>query len=161
LKHSIEKDNNPPLRMIIQGITGARKSYLIGCIKETLSSTKKFLQNPLLLLALTNVATFNIQAYTIHSPLHSYKYFLSLEGKSLSSLQEDLKHIQYILIEKMSFIGPTIFSHINEHLQEAFSLYIKTPHFGSFSIIPFRDLGQLPPIKDIPLYPGTFHGSTL
>jgi ATP-dependent DNA helicase PIF1 len=147
--------------MIIQGTTGTGKSYLIGCIKETLSSTTKFLQNPLLFLALTNVATFNIQASTIHSTLCiPIKHFLMLEGNSLSILQEDLKHIRYILIDEMSFIGPTLFSHIDKCLREAFPLHKNTP-FGGFSIILIGDLDQFPPIKDIPLYASASHGSTL
>jgi len=60
----------------------------------------------------------------------------------------------------MSFIGPKLLSHIDERLHEAFPHQRNTP-FGGCSIILVGDLGQLPPVKDIPLYAGTSHGSAL
>jgi hypothetical protein len=82
LKHSTGKDKNPPLRMIMQCIAGTRTSYLIRCIKEIPFSATRLLQNPLLLLALTSVAAFNIQASTIHSTIHiPIKHLFLLEGK--------------------------------------------------------------------------------
>jgi pantothenate kinase-related protein Tda10 len=42
-----------PLKMIIQGTSGTGKSYLIHCVKETLSSQAPFGHSPLFLLAST------------------------------------------------------------------------------------------------------------
>lgn len=58
-----------PLCMIIQGIAGTGKSYLIGAINQSLRMVAMPNPSPLLLLALTGVATFNIGASTIHSKL--------------------------------------------------------------------------------------------
>ena len=55
--------------MIIQGMTGTGKSYLIGSIKNALSCQAIAGNSPLLLLAPTGVATFNIHATTIHAGL--------------------------------------------------------------------------------------------
>lgn len=64
--HSNQEGN--PLFMIIQGTAGTGKSYLIGAINQSLqmASTNP---SPLLLLAPTGVATFNIGVSTIHSKL--------------------------------------------------------------------------------------------
>ena len=62
-------ENRGPLFMIIQGTTGIRKSYLIGAIREALQNACLSSPSPLLLLAPTGVAAFNIGAFTIHSKL--------------------------------------------------------------------------------------------
>ena len=59
-----------PLRMIIQGTAGTGKSYLIGAIKNTLENLSHPGKSPLLLLAPTGVAAFNISVRTIHFALH-------------------------------------------------------------------------------------------
>ena len=41
-----------------------------------------------------------------------------LHGQALSVLQEEMKHIQYILIDEMSFIGPKFFVQIDRRLHE-------------------------------------------
>ena len=85
---------------------------------------------------------------------------LSLEGQSLENLQERLLHIRYVLIDEMSFIGPNLLSNIDSRLREAFPSHRTSP-FGGRSIILVCDLGQLPPVKDIPMYVGASCGNTL
>ena len=53
----------------------------------------------------------------------------------------------------MSFIGPRLFIQIDYRLCEAFPENKSTP-FGGRSIILVGDLGQLPPIRDKPMYVG-------
>ncbi|XP_059068765.1 uncharacterized protein LOC131859208 [Cryptomeria japonica] len=50
--------------MIIQGTKGTGKSYLIGAISQALENAEISSPSPLLLLAPTGVATFNIGAST-------------------------------------------------------------------------------------------------
>ena len=91
MNHSTNILTSPPLRMVVQGITGTGKSFFIRCIRESPSLTKNFSQSPILLLAPTDVVAFNIQASAIHSTLQILiKNFMSLEGNSLSKLQEEL-----------------------------------------------------------------------
>ena len=59
-----------PLRMIIQGTAGTKKSYLIVAIKNTLENLSHPGKSPLLLLAPTRVAAFNISETIVHSALH-------------------------------------------------------------------------------------------
>jgi len=44
-----------------------------------------------------------------------------LHGQALSVLQEEMKHIQYIFIDKMSFIKPKLFVQIESRLCECFA----------------------------------------
>ena len=159
--HSSKKDILLALLMIIQGTAGTRKSLLINCIREMLIALAGSGPSPIMLLAPTCVAAFNIQASTIHSALHlPLKDLTPLEGNALAKFQEELKHIRYILIDEMSFIGPKLLHQVDQRLREAFPLKRNFP-FGGCSIILVGDLGQLPPVKDIPLYAGTSYGTAL
>ncbi|XP_057838840.2 uncharacterized protein LOC131048788 [Cryptomeria japonica] len=134
--------------MIIQGTTGTGKSYLIGVISESLKSVAMLNQSPLLLLAPTGVAAFNIGASTIHSKLRiPIKDFAQLEGTRLTTFQEELSHVKYILIDEMSFIGENLLENIDSCLHQAFPQNSDLM-FAGISIILVGDLGQLPPIKD-------------
>jgi len=119
--HFSKKDYLPTLRMIIQGIVGTRKSLLINCIKDMLISLASSKPSPIVLLTSTGVSSFNIQASTIHFSMHlPIKDLMPLEGNALAKFQEELRHIRYILIDEMSFIGLKLLNHIDERLQEAF-----------------------------------------
>ena len=110
-----------PLFMIIQGTTRIGKSYLIGAINQSLCMTTMSNPSPLLLLALTRVATFNIGASTIHSKLWiPITDFTQLEGTRFTSFQEEIAHIRYILIDELSFIGQNLLKNIDSHLRQAF-----------------------------------------
>ncbi|XP_057817259.2 uncharacterized protein LOC131030442 [Cryptomeria japonica] len=146
--------------MIVQ-TAGTRKSHLITSIKSTLKRSAPNGQSPLLLLAPTGVAAFNIQASTIHSALRiPIKEMHTLQGQTLASFQESMYFIRYIIIDEMSFIGPRFIQRIDIRLREAFPAHNQLP-FGGRSIILFGDLGQLPPVKDIPMYASTSYGGTL
>ena len=81
-------------------------------------------KNPLLLLPPTGVAAFNINALTIHSALRiPIQTMHPLEGHPLLQLQEQLRHVKYILIDEMSFIDPKMLSRIDDRLREASPLH--------------------------------------
>ena len=83
-----------------------------------------------------------------------------LHRQALSVLQEEMKHIQYILIDEMSFIGPKLFVQIESRLRECFPE--KNNHsFGNRSIILVGDLGQLPHVMGKPLNAGATLGNHL
>jgi DNA replication protein DnaC len=117
LRHSVEYKHREPLHMIIQGIAGTGKSFLIHCISHALSASVANGHSPLLLLALTRIVSFNIHAKTIHSALKiPIKYMRPLQGQSLAIFQEEMRHIRYILIDEMSFLGPRLFIQIDSRL---------------------------------------------
>ena len=145
--------------MIIQRKTGTGKSYLIHCIREIITTSAQNEKNALLALAPMGVAAYNIQATTIHTGLCiPIKYMHPLQGQSLTTLQEDLKHVRYILIDEMSFLGPKLLLKIDNRLRQAFPQKQHEP-FGGISIILVGDLGQLPPVMDKPIY--VSHSKTL
>ena len=84
--------------------------------------------SPLLLLAPTGVATFNIGACTIHSKLRiPITNFAQLQGTRLASFQQEMQNIKYILIDEMSFIGQNMLENIDSRLRQAF------PHKANIS----------------------------
>ncbi|XP_057849653.2 uncharacterized protein LOC131060435 [Cryptomeria japonica] len=158
LQHNTLK---PPLKIIVQGTAGMGKSHLITSIKSTMMRLAPLGQSPLLLLAPTGVATFNIQASTIHFALQiPIKEMVPLQGQTLANFQESMYFIHYILINEMSFIGRSLIQCIDMRLHEAFPTHNQIP-FGRCSIILFGDLGQLLLVKDIPMYASNSYGGTL
>ena len=161
LQHSIQYPSPEPLLMISQGTAGTGKSFIIHSISHALSTSSVDGKIPLLLLAPTGIAAFNIRARIIHSALKiPIKDMRPLQGQSLAIFQEEMRHIRYILIDEMSFLGPRLFIQIDSRLREAFPENKSSP-FGGRSIILVGDLGQLPPVKDKPLYAGNTVGKVL
>ena len=74
-----------------------------------------------------------------------------LHEQALSMFQEEMKHIQYILIDEMNFIGPKLFVQIESRLHECF-LEINNHSFSNRSIILDGDLGQLPLVMGRPIH---------
>ncbi|XP_057835128.1 uncharacterized protein LOC131045552 [Cryptomeria japonica] len=152
LQHHNNQSATTPLRMIVQGTAGNGKSFLIDCIRKELNISPPMTANPLLVLAPTGVAAFNIQATTIHAGLRiPIREMHPLTGQSLMTLQEQLKHIKYILIDEMSFLGPKLLLKIDNRLRQAFPNK-QHDNFGGVSMILVGDLAQLPPIMDKPIY---------
>lgn len=83
-----------------------------------------------------------------------------LQEQPLLHFQKQLHHVEYILIDEISFIGLKMLSRIDDRLREALPLHRNAP-FDNHSIIFVGDLGQLLPMKDIPLYVGTSCGTAL
>jgi len=87
--------------MLIQGIVGMRKSHLIDFLKDIFVFESLLNSSPLLLLAPTGVAMFNIKVLTIHYALRIPLVLINpLEGKALMHIQEKLHLVKYILIVK-------------------------------------------------------------
>ena len=90
-------------------------------IKNALEAEPFPEKSPLLPLAPTVVAAFKISARRIHSVLQiPIKDTSPLKGSSLMTLQQDLKHVKYILIDEMSFSGRNLLQNIDKRLQQAF-----------------------------------------
>ncbi|XP_059064495.1 uncharacterized protein LOC131856654 [Cryptomeria japonica] len=121
---------------------GIEKSHLIGAINEALKNSSMPNRSPLLVLAPTRVAAFNIGASTIHSRLRiPTRDFTDLQGTRLTTFQEEMAHVTYILIDEMSFIGERLLENIDARLHQAFPSNANK----NFAV---GDLGQLPPVND-------------
>jgi len=139
-------------RMIIQGTVDTGMSYLIVAIKYAMEIDSLPNKSSLLLLAPTGVATFNISASTKSSTfcilVRDMNY---LQGLCLITLQGEIKHTKYILIDEMIFIGKKLLKSIDARLRQDFPEH-STIFFGGRSVILVGDLGQLPPVMDKPAY---------
>jgi ATP-dependent DNA helicase PIF1 len=144
-----------PLRIIVMGTAGTGKSYVIKAIRARLRAmAEKDGKSPVLVIAPTGVAAFNINGSTIHSTLsipimNDKKY--ELNSIRLKQLQERLQNVSYFIIDEKSMVGRRMLGIIDMRLRQAFPENKNEP-FGGRSIILFGDFGQLPPVLDLPMY---------
>ena len=98
-------------------------------------------------------ASYYIKGVTIHSLLKlpvDPRGNKDLTGQTLSRLQENLKDINYILIDEYSMLGQTTFGWIDKRCKQTTGFYNKVN--GGISMILIGDPGQLPPVADKPLH---------
>lgn len=145
-----------PLRIIIMGTAGTGKSYLIKAVRQSLQYLARehaVNQSPVVVLAPTGVAAFNIDGRTIHSalllPLGSKAVDLSHE--KIKTLQAKLDGVRYVIVDEKSMVGRRTLALIDIRLRQAFPRHHDEP-FGGRSVILVGDFGQLPPVLDIPMY---------
>ena len=128
------------------GQAGTGKSYLINALRN-------LLQSKCAVTATTGKASYNIRGVTIHSLLKlpvGARGNKDLTGQSLYRLQDNLRGIEYILIDEYSMLGQTTFGWIDKRCKQATGCYDKV--LGGISVILIGDPGQLPPVADKPLY---------
>ena len=143
-----------PLRIIVMGTAGTGKTYLIKAIRSRLQEmTGDGSESPIVVLAPTGVAAFNIDGATIHSKLSlPIKHDnLELKGEKLKKLQDKLKNVRYVIIDEKSMVGRRMLALIDKRLRHAFPEHKNKP-FGNRSVILFGDFGQIPPVLDLPMF---------
>ena len=98
-------------------------------------------KSPVLVIAPTGVAAFNIMGITIHSalsiPIIANKN-LEISGEWLKQLQNRLQGVIYIVIDEKSMVGRQILGLIDMRLRQAFPEH-SNKLFSSRLIILFRD----------------------
>lgn len=117
------------LFMIITGLAGSGKSYVIDAIKSLLKQNCK-------VCAFFGIAAFNIGGMTLHSLLQlpiKGKKNCPLQSSALSRLQRDLDSVKYLIIDEFSVIGQKMFAWINRRCKQATGL--TTQPFGGISVI--------------------------
>ena len=157
--NTLTNPQTEPLRIVIIGTAGTGKSYLIMAIRKMLHEMVRHeTKTPLLVLAPTGVAAFNIRGRTVHSalsiPIHINDNSLDMNGERLKCLQQRLEGVKYIIIDEKSMVGRRMLALIDMRLRQAFPDHKNEP-FGRRSIILFGDFGQLPPVLDLPMYAST------
>lgn len=142
-------NNSPeqqPLHLVIIGLAGTGKSYLINGIRN-------LLQDKCQVSATTGKASYNVSGVTIHSLLKltvGSRGCKDLTGQALCRLQENLNGINYILIDEYSMLAQATFGWIDKRCKQAAGSHDKI--LGGKSMILIGDPGQLPPVADKPLY---------
>ena len=125
---------------------GTGKSFLIHSLRQYLKEKSS-------IAAPTGKASYYVKGVTIHSLLKlpvGHKDHCDLKSQTLSNLQEQLRDIEYVIIDEYSMLGQNMFGWIDKRLRQI------TGHldtiFGGKSVILIGDPGQLPPVGDKPLY---------
>jgi len=105
------------------GTAGTGKSYLIQAIRcrllEIARNNRPNVKSPILVLALTGVAAFNIHGATIHSalfiPVNSTNF--DIGGERLKQLQKRLEGVIYIIIDEKSMVRRKMLSIVDIRLR--------------------------------------------
>src|SRR6266498_710392 len=96
-------------------------------------------KSPVLVIAPTGVAAFNINGSMIHStlsiPILNDKN-IDVNGDRMKQLQERLENIIYFIIDEKSIVGRQMLALIDKRLRQAFPEHKNEP-FGGRSIIMF------------------------
>ena len=143
----IQGQSPESLRLIVSGMAGTGKSYLIGCFRALLGDA-------CYVAAPTGVAAFNVGGQTMYSLLRfplNFSDCNELKGPTLQDLQEKLAKCHYLIVDEMSMIGRRQMGMIHSRLCHVFPGRSSQP-FGGTSLILVGDSGQLPPVGDSPLY---------
>lgn len=140
----IDGSNPAPLHMIVYGIAGTGKSYLISAIAHVLGSA-------CLLTGTTGMAAIYICGKTIHSALQLPidSGYRDLQGSSQQHLQLALQDRSYNIIDEMSMIEQRMLAWIDKCLHQATGQLDTS--LGGLSLILFGDFGQFPLVGDTPL----------
>jgi ATP-dependent DNA helicase PIF1 len=147
-------DHPPPLRINIDGTAGTGKSYLIDALTKALTelANGRGRNCPMLRVAPTGIAAFNIHGSTLHQSLTiPIRGNFNLTGPQLLLLQGRLKDIHYIVLDEKSMVGRKLLSKVDSRIREAYPNE-RNSYFGRCSLLMFGDFGQLPPVGDIPLF---------
>lgn len=96
-----------PIHIIVSGIAGTGKSHIINCLK--------LLQDRLRVCAPIDVASYNIQGFTLHTLfcLPTRGDFKQLEGRKLRDMQQSLAEMKYLVIDEMSLVGKKTFGQVD------------------------------------------------
>ena len=144
-QHFSNEDENQ-LLMIIMGLAGSGKSYVIDALKCLLKETCR-------VCAFFGIAAYNVGGNTLHTLLQlpiRGKRNGPLKSSALSRLQDNLNGVRYLIIDEFSVVGQKMFAWINRRCKEATGK--TTIPFGGLSVILVGDIAQLPPITDQVLY---------
>lgn len=101
--------------MIITGLGGSGKSYVIQALSELLDTQCK-------ICAFFGIAAFNMKGRTLHSLLQlpiKGRNNGPLKASALANLQHELDGVRYLIIDEFSVIGQRMFAWINRRCKEA------------------------------------------
>ena len=134
------------------------KSHVIKLVhSDTLKLSGTFEPDDVIVLltAPTGVAAFNINGMTLHSALllgrSKYSGFQPLSHDRLNTLRTKLSRLMFLIIDEVSIVGSNMLLEIHKRLQQVKGVSDDVM-FGGVSILAVRDLYQLPPVVQAPLF---------
>ena len=142
----------PPLRMLIHGELGTRKSKAIQTATEHFihRGARFMLQKS----AYTGIAASLIDGKTMHTiAMISPRKDQSVSTESKGKLQAHWKHIQYLVIDEVSMISKSFLTKLSRNISigKMEDGMLPSPHsFGGISVILCRDFFQFPPVACAP-----------
>ena len=109
------------LCLIVIGVAGTGKSYLNNAIRN-------LLQGKCAVTITTGKAAYNIKGVTVHSllklPIGS-RGKKDLTGESLCRMQENVKEIDFIIVDEYSMLGQVAFGWIDRRCKQATACFDK------------------------------------
>src|SRR5204863_2605731 len=154
-RRTLAGENPAPLRINIDGTAGTGKSYLIDVLTKALTEMagERGQSCPILRVAPTGIAAFNIHGSTLHQALSiPIRGNTRLNPQQLLVLQGRLKPINYIILDEKSMVGRNLFSKVDSRLRDGFPADRRGEYFGGCSLLLLGDFGQLPPVADTALF---------
>lgn len=149
------------LRVCVTGPAGTGKSVVIRAITQATVRILNLRPDiddltflPILLLAPTGKASYNIQGLTIHSalriPVNQFVGLLSkLSDDELGNFRSKYRNLKIIIIDEFSMVGIKLFSFIDQRLRLIMGNNLP---FGGINIIVFGYFYQLPPVRATAIY---------
>ena len=122
---------------MIIGVGGTGKSFLIRSLHQ-------YLKKKCSVTAPTGKASYSVKGVTIHSLLKlpvGPKGHCHLKGQTRSTLQEQLKNVDYIIIDEYAMLCQIIFEWIDRRLRQITGK--SDTVCGGRSVILIGDQGQL------------------
>ena len=145
-----------PVRMIVSGVGGTGKSFLIEAIKALVISIWPLDDLVCAIAAPTGLAAFNVGGTTIHRlfqlPIeHSAKTasYWSLPKSSQKVMKTTLYNVKLFIIDEISMVSSLNLAYIHMRLEELFG---DGEWFRSRNMLFVGDLLQLQPVSGSPVF---------
>ena len=110
----------------------------------------------IILTASTGKAAVNISGTTLHTAFtlpcrkrDGSSDYRKLSAQALNTLRCRYSQLEISVIDEISMMGAVAFQHFNRRLQD---IYENTKPFGGISVLAVRDLFQLNPVGDCPVF---------
>ena len=152
-----ETDDDCSRLMILRGVGGTGKSFVINAVLSTLQQHHNFDTDEFMVLATTGKAATVIQGATVHSPRHGLALPIgtsskksrgtsaNLSGESLQKLQDRVANVKLVFLDEFSMLKPSDLFYMDQRLREGRTKFSHLP-FGGVTVVLCGDLGQLPPV---------------
>ena len=156
-----------PLRALICGIAGTGKSAVVKAVAARIAAmvaalppgTPRPTRTELLIIGPTGCAASNVDGVTIHSSLGLFGDGGDgddvLSAKQVATFKAMYKNVGVVIIDEVGMVGTRLMGRIAAALRQIFGVSEVAPLLGAVSVVAFGDFGQLPPVKDDPVWAGT------